>query len=79
MPLRSVILQSEFDPEDADLLEGIFNQLSSPLESDKTRRARAARLVELFVSGERDREKLIGYLVSTAPKGAHSISCTSSD
>lgn len=73
MPLRSLINQSMLSSEDADLLESLFNQFSSPNDDDEHRLARAAGLVKLFVDGQRDSEKLIGFLISTAPD-CHSMS-----
>lgn len=78
VPLRNVILQFQIAHEDADLLESLFNQFSSPNEADEHRRTRASGLVRMFVDGERDREKLIGYLVASGPhENHHSLSGTS--
>lgn len=66
MPLRDIILRSRLDTEDTDLLETLFNQCSVPGETASQRQARAQRLVDLFVDGERDREKLVRFLASTS-------------
>lgn len=65
MPLRNVILESSIDPEDADLLESLFNQFCESTTDEQLRRDRAARLVKVFTEGERDREVLARVLVSS--------------
>lgn len=76
MPLRTTILQSNIAPEDADLVESLFNQFSSQSEDDEQRRERASGLVRAFVDGERDCEKLIAYLIGAGPSGNHCVSGT---
>lgn len=78
MPLHRLILESNLNPEDGDLLEALFNQFAFPGEEAKQRHDRAAGLVKLFVDGERDRQVLINYLVSRGSSTSdHSISGTS--
>lgn len=67
MPLKSLINRSMLGPEDADLLESVFNQFSAQNEEEDQRVMRAAGLVKMFVEGERDRDRLIRYLVDTGP------------
>ena len=64
MPLRRLLNQTMLSPEDADLLESIFNQFSATGETEQLRAARASGLVKLFVDGERDQQKLAAYLTA---------------
>lgn len=79
MPLRSLINQSMLSPEDADLLESLFNQFYAADEDTETRHERAGGLVSMFANGERDQAKLIGYLLSAGPDEPDDISGASPD
>jgi len=65
MPLRKLINQSMLSPEDADLLESLFNQFYAAGENESDRQLRASGLVKMFVEGQRDREMLVQYLVGS--------------
>lgn len=64
MLLNKLLHDIGVSPADADTLVSVFN-LTAPIKKETAgeRRQRAEALVKLFVSGERDREKLIDGLV----------------
>lgn len=64
MPLRKLLNQTMLSPEDADLLESLFNQFSAAGEAEQLCAERASGLVKLFVDGERDQQKLAAYLMA---------------
>lgn len=76
MPLKALTTQFRLSPEDADLIESVFNQLGLPEDDPELRSRRAAELVNMFVDGERDRKKLVDYLLCPRSLSERATSAT---
>lgn len=64
MPLSDLVLRTALDPEDADLLESLFNQSTPRGENLAHRRSRAMAASALLVDNKADRKAVSSYLMA---------------